>query len=118
MAATWLGLKLDLPPGLGIPLIFLAGMAFGAALNAVPAILKVKTGAHEVVTTMMFAYAMKTLAPMFIRANGGDPPDPPTPSRRTRSRTGSSSPFSNPSCQTLTTAFTSASSSGSSPPSP
>ena len=73
MAATWLGLKLDLPPGLGIPLIFLAGMAFGAALNAVPAILKVKTGAHEVVTTMMFAYAMKTLAPMFIRANGGDP---------------------------------------------
>jgi simple sugar transport system permease protein len=73
MAATWLGLRLGLPPGLGIPLIFIAGMAFGAALNAIPAILKVKTGAHEVVTTMMFAYAMKTLAPMFIRANGGDP---------------------------------------------
>jgi simple sugar transport system permease protein len=73
IAATWLGLRLDLPPQLGIPLIFLVGMVFGAALNAIPAVLKVRTGAHEVVTTMMFAYAMKTVAPIFIRANGGDP---------------------------------------------
>jgi len=42
-------------------------------MNLVPAILKVKTGAHEVVTTMMFAYAIRTLAPIFIRAKGGDP---------------------------------------------
>ena len=73
IAATWLGLRMNLPPQLGIPLIFVTGMVFGAALNAIPAVLKVKTGAHEVVTTMMFAYAMKTVAPIFIRANGGDP---------------------------------------------
>ena len=73
IAATWLGLRLNLPPLIAIPLIYAAGAAMGAALNAVPALLKVKTGAHEVVTTMMFAYAVRTLSPMFIRANGGDP---------------------------------------------
>lgn len=73
MVATWLGQRLSLPAALGIPLIFLAAMVAGAAMNAIPALLKVRTGAHEVVTTMMFAYAIRTLSPMFIRANGGDP---------------------------------------------
>lgn len=73
MAATWLGLRLDLPPLAAILVIFAAGALAGAAMNALPALLKVKTGAHEVVTTMMFAYAIRTLSPMFIRANGGDP---------------------------------------------
>lgn len=73
MVATWLGQRLSLPPALAIPLIFAAAMAAGAGANIIPAILKIKTGAHEVVTTMMFAYAIKTLSPMFIRANGGDP---------------------------------------------
>ena len=73
IAATWLGLRLDLPPLLAVPLIYTAGAAAGAALNAVPALLKVRTGAHEVITTMMFAYAVRTLSPWFIRANGGDP---------------------------------------------
>lgn len=73
MAATWLGLRLALPAPLAVPFIFLAGAVCGAALNAIPAVLKVKTGAHEVVTTMMLAYAVRTLSPMFIRANGGDP---------------------------------------------
>ncbi len=73
MSATWLGLGLGLPNYVEIPLIFLVAGLFGAALNAIPALLKVKTGAHEVVTTMMFAYAVGTLSPMFIRAHGGDP---------------------------------------------
>ncbi|MBU0927970.1 MAG: ABC transporter permease [Spirochaetes bacterium] len=73
MAATWLGLKLNLPAPLGVPLVFVVGMLAGAAANLIPAALKVKTGAHEVVTTMMMAYAIRTLSPMFIRANGGDP---------------------------------------------
>lgn len=73
MATTWLGIRLNWPPLAVIPLIyFLAAMA-GAAYNAVPAILKVKTGAHEVVTTMMLAYVARTLSSMFIRFNGGDP---------------------------------------------
>lgn len=73
IAATWLGLRLSLPPGLAIPLVYIAGALAGALLNVIPALLKVKTGAHEVITTMMLAYAVRTLSPMFIRANGGDP---------------------------------------------
>ena len=73
MAATWLGIGMNLPPLAGMALVFLFGALTGAAANLVPALLKVKTGAHEVVTTMMFAYAIRTLAPIFIRAHGGDP---------------------------------------------
>ena len=73
IVATWLGLSLHLPPLLALPLIFVAGALAGALANLIPAWLKVRTGAHEVVTTMMFAYAISTLSPIFIRAHGGDP---------------------------------------------
>lgn len=73
IVATWLGLMLRLPSILSLPLIFLAGALAGALANIIPAWLKVRTGAHEMVTTMMFAYAVATLSPIFIRAHGGDP---------------------------------------------
>ncbi|MGB9685767.1 MAG: ABC transporter permease [Rectinema subterraneum] len=73
IAATWMGLGSTLPGIIAIPAIFAVAAIAGAALNAIPIILKVKTGAHEVVTTMMFAYVVRTLSPMFIRAHGGDP---------------------------------------------
>ncbi len=73
IVATWLGLALHLPAYVSLPLIFVAGAAAGALANVIPAWLKVRTGAHEVVTTMMFAYAIITLCPIFIRAHGGDP---------------------------------------------
>jgi len=75
IVSTWLGLTLNpsLPSWFGIVLIYLAAMLAGALLNVVPALLKVKTGAHEVVTTMMLAYTVRTLSPLFIRAFGGDP---------------------------------------------
>ena len=49
MAAVWL----DLPAALHLPLVVLAAMAGSMTWAFVPAILKVKTGAHEVVTTIM-----------------------------------------------------------------
>jgi general nucleoside transport system permease protein len=73
MMATWLGIRLNMPALAVIPLIYLLGGAAGAAYNIIPAWLKVKTGAHEVVTTMMFAYIARTLSSLFIRLNGGDP---------------------------------------------
>lgn len=73
MASTWLGLRLGLPPIIVIPFIFVVAGALAAAYNAVPAFLKVKTGAHEVITTMMFAHIARYMSPIFIRANGGDP---------------------------------------------
>ncbi len=73
MAATWLGLKLGMPAFLSIPLIFIVAGLAAASYNIVPAVLKVKTGAHEVITTMMLAHVARHLSPIFIRANGGDP---------------------------------------------
>jgi general nucleoside transport system permease protein len=49
MAAVWL----DLPAPIHLPLVVLSGMAGAMVWAAVPAVLKVKTGAHEVVTTIM-----------------------------------------------------------------
>ena len=73
MVSTWLGIKFGLPALLVIPLIYILSGACSAAYNAVPALLKVKTGASEVITTMMFAHIARYLSPIFIRANGGDP---------------------------------------------
>ncbi|MBI9107771.1 MAG: ABC transporter permease [Spirochaetales bacterium] len=73
MAATWLGIRLGMPPVLSIILIFVIAGAAAAAYNIIPAVLKVKTGAHEVITTMMLAHTAKFLSPIFIRGNGGDP---------------------------------------------
>jgi general nucleoside transport system permease protein len=49
MAAVWL----DLPAVVHLPVVVLAAMAGSMIWAFVPAILKVKTGAHEVVTTIM-----------------------------------------------------------------
>ncbi|MFP4152844.1 MAG: ABC transporter permease [Alkalispirochaeta sp.] len=73
MAATWLSLRLALPGVVSLPLIFVFTGLFGAAWAIVPAYLKVRTGAHEVITTMMLAHTARYLSPVFIRANGGDP---------------------------------------------
>ena len=49
MAAVWL----ELPAPIHLPLVVLAAMIGSMAWAFIPAILKVKTGAHEVVTTIM-----------------------------------------------------------------
>jgi simple sugar transport system permease protein len=73
MAATFFGLNVMLPPLLSIVAIFILAGMFGAAWNIIPATLKARTGAHEVITTMMLAHTARYLSPIFIRANGGDP---------------------------------------------
>ena len=73
MASTWLGLRFGLPGIIAIPLIYIFSGACAAAYNVIPSLLKVKTGASEVITTMMFAHIARYLSPIFIRANGGDP---------------------------------------------
>ena len=71
MAAAFLGVYLDLPSVLTIVLIFLIAGAIAAAYNYIPALLKVKTGAHEVITTMMFAHVARYVSLIFIRNMGG-----------------------------------------------
>ena len=73
MAATFLGIYLKMPGILVIPLIFLISGAVAGAYNYIPALLKVRTGAHEVITTMMFAHIARYLSNVFIRNFGGNP---------------------------------------------
>ncbi len=57
LAVAWLGVALVGQPWyIIVPLLLLAAMAAGAAWAFVPAILKARIGAHEVITTMMFTY--------------------------------------------------------------
>jgi ABC-type uncharacterized transport system permease subunit len=57
LAAAWLGVVLaDLPWGVAVPLLIIASALAGAAWAFIPAILKARIGAHEVITTMMFTY--------------------------------------------------------------
>ncbi|MET0800518.1 MAG: ABC transporter permease [Actinomycetota bacterium] len=54
VTATWAALSLDfMPGGLHLLAVLLAAMVGGMVFASVPAVLKVKTGAHEVVTTIM-----------------------------------------------------------------
>jgi general nucleoside transport system permease protein len=54
VTATWAALTLDFLPGpIHVPVILLFAMLGGMAWAAVPGVLKVKTGAHEVVITIM-----------------------------------------------------------------
>jgi general nucleoside transport system permease protein len=73
MAATFLGIYLGIPPIFAIPLIILASASVAATYVYIPALLKVRTGAHEVITTMMFAHIARYLSSIFVRAMGGDP---------------------------------------------
>ncbi len=55
-AAGWVGFKLDLPMIVHLPLAILVGMAVGALWGGIAGILKARTGAHEVIVTIMLNY--------------------------------------------------------------
>ncbi|MDC7223161.1 MAG: ABC transporter permease [Spirochaetales bacterium] len=73
MVATWLAIRFSLPLGLYILVIFVLAGTAAAAYNIIPTWLKIRTGAHEVVTTMMFAHMARIFSTIFVRNNGGDP---------------------------------------------
>jgi general nucleoside transport system permease protein len=78
LSAAWLGIVLaGLPRPLNIILMLVAGAAIGAAWAFVPALLKAKVGAHEVITTMMFTYIGRYLVSWLVtgplRAEGQIP---------------------------------------------
>ena len=54
LVAALAGIYLKLPPVIHIPIVIIAGMIGGALWAAIPAILKVGRGVHEVITTIMF----------------------------------------------------------------
>jgi general nucleoside transport system permease protein len=63
LAAGYTGFSLHgLPVVVHLPLAVLAGLAAGAAWGFIPGILKARTGAHEVITTIMLNYVAANLA--------------------------------------------------------
>lgn len=55
-AAGWVGFQLDLPMAVHLPLAILVGMLFGALWGGIAGLLKARTGAHEVIVTIMLNY--------------------------------------------------------------
>lgn len=57
LVAAWLGVLMQgLPWFVIVPVMIVAGGLAGAAWAFIPAVLKAKVGAHEVITTMMFTW--------------------------------------------------------------
>jgi simple sugar transport system permease protein len=76
--AVVIGYSVELPAIIHLPLALLGGMAGGALYGAIPGYLKAKTGAHEVINTIMLNYiAFRFFAWTFtgpLRRPGGDSP--------------------------------------------
>ncbi len=73
-AMTLVGLKFPgLPAILLIPLMLATAAAGGAAWAVVPAVLKAKRGAHEVITTMMMNFVAMAMANYLISAHFHEP---------------------------------------------
>lgn len=56
MATLWVGLYVAVPAIAHIPLALLAGIIGGMLWAAIPGVLKARTGAHEVITTIMLNF--------------------------------------------------------------
>jgi simple sugar transport system permease protein len=56
--ATWLGFGVSLPPFVHVVVCLLGAIVGGAAIGAIPGLLKAATGAHEVIVTIMLNYVM------------------------------------------------------------
>jgi len=73
LAAAWVGYAVHLPAILHIPLAILAGIAGGFVWGAVPGILKARTGAHEVITTIMMNYLALQIVQVLLSGALKDP---------------------------------------------
>jgi simple sugar transport system permease protein len=61
LAALYVGFEVHATIWLHLPLVILAGAVGGGAVGFIPGILKAKTGAHEVITTIMLNYVVLDL---------------------------------------------------------
>lgn len=73
MCAAIVGAFVDLPVGIHAIVAFLAGALGGAAWGAIPGWLRARTGAHEVITTIMFNYIAIRATDYLIKVPFRDP---------------------------------------------
>jgi general nucleoside transport system permease protein len=83
MCAGWVGFTWDLPAPLHLPLALLVGFAAGAGWGLIAGFLKARTGAHEVITTIMLNFVALRLLDYALRSDAFQRPgrdDPISPS--------------------------------------
>jgi len=68
--AGWVGSTMDLPWGVHLVLAVLAGVVGGALWGGIAGLLKAKTGAHEVIVTIMLNYVAFYLISWMLRTPG------------------------------------------------
>ncbi|ARC57474.1 Autoinducer 2 import system permease protein LsrC [Frondihabitans sp. 762G35] len=68
--AGWVGFSFQLPLAVHLPLAVLAGIAGGAAWGFLVGFLKARTGAHEVILTIMLNYVALYLLSFMLRTPG------------------------------------------------
>ena len=79
IGASYVGFAYELPPLIHVPLVLITGIVLGGLFGGFVGLLKAKTGAHEVIVTIMLNYIaslfvlwlLKTQA--FLRAERQDP---------------------------------------------
>ncbi|MGH8822922.1 MAG: ABC transporter permease [Jiangellaceae bacterium] len=82
IGAAWIGFALDLPPVVHVIAALLGGIVGGAIWGGIPGFLKARTGAHEVITTIMLNYIARFLllyllsTTAFQRSGRNDPISP------------------------------------------
>ncbi|MEU4679557.1 ABC transporter permease [Micromonospora sp. NPDC023737] len=74
ITAALAGFALPLPPGLHLLVALLAGALGGAVWGFIPGILKARTGAHEVIITIMLNYVATYFLTWLIVQNGVQDP--------------------------------------------
>ncbi|MFC8179818.1 ABC transporter permease [Rhodococcus sp. NPDC057297] len=68
--AGWVGFSLQLPAGIHLILAILAGVVGGAVWGGIAGVLKARTGAHEVIVTIMLNYVAFYLVAYLLRTPG------------------------------------------------
>jgi simple sugar transport system permease protein len=86
LGVTWVSTRMSMPYGIHLIVALLVGVAMAAAWGGLVGLLKARTGAHEVIVTIMLNYAALYLYTWFLRepnlllehGGGGTPKsDPP-----------------------------------------
>lgn len=79
LVAAIVGVLLDMPRIIELPIVIVGGMAAGAAWGYISGFLKAKYNVHEVVTTIMLNYTAMYFSAMIIKMLPGSSPEKTVP---------------------------------------
>jgi general nucleoside transport system permease protein len=88
MAAVWVGFTMDGPGIVQVPLALLAGIIGGGIWGGLVGLLKARTGAHEVITTIMTNYIAGLLTLWLLKTSAFQQPGKDNPVSKTVSKHG------------------------------